>query len=157
MRLKRMALGAALSALALLPAVPALAAADTQPQSRKDWMKAAWSLMATHRALPADIPDRAGRYEVVVALRVRRDGTVSTAELVRSSGLPSLDNSVLKMVLLSAPFPPLPPDMRENELLAMPVAFSFDQPEGQERSVIDAKSLFESRKLMDKRRAENRL
>lgn len=156
MKFSRTALCVAMSLLAMAPAM-AGPESSAPPQSRPEWLKAAWAIMANHRAVPVDMPDRAGRIEVLVAMRVRRDGTLSEVDIKRSSGLPSLDGSVLQMVSRSAPFPPLPPDMRENEELTLPVAFSFDQPEGQERTVVDAKSLFESRKLMDKRKAENRL
>jgi protein TonB len=45
----------------------------------------------------------------VVHFRILRDGTVTDAEIVRSSGLPYVDRAALRAVLAST-FPPLPPD-----------------------------------------------
>ena len=46
--------------------------------------------------------------QVVVSVGVRRDGTVESTRILRSSGTPLLDASVLRMVELAEPFPPLP-------------------------------------------------
>lgn len=44
----------------------------------------------------------------VVHFRIARDGTVSDAEVVTSSGLPFVDRAALRAVLASSPLPPLP-------------------------------------------------
>lgn len=46
--------------------------------------------------------------QVVLSVGVRRDGTVESTRILRSSGTPLLDESVLRMVRLSEPFPALP-------------------------------------------------
>ena len=46
--------------------------------------------------------------QVVVSVGVRRDGTVESTRILRSSGTPLLDEGVLRMVALAEPFPPLP-------------------------------------------------
>ena len=46
--------------------------------------------------------------QVVVSVGVRRDGTVESTRILRSSGTPLLDESVLRMIGLAEPFPPLP-------------------------------------------------
>jgi len=46
--------------------------------------------------------------QVVVSVGVRRDGTVESTRILRSSGTPVLDEGVLRMVKLAEPFPPLP-------------------------------------------------
>ena len=57
-------------------------------------------------------PDEARRKrlggQVVVSVGVRRDGTVESTRVLRSSGTPLLDDAVLHMVRLAEPFPPLP-------------------------------------------------
>ena len=51
--------------------------------------------------------------QVVVSVGVRRDGTVESTRILRSSGTPLLDEGVLRMVHLAQPFPPLP-DANDN-------------------------------------------
>ncbi|MDR1075883.1 MAG: energy transducer TonB [Xanthomonadaceae bacterium] len=46
--------------------------------------------------------------EVIIGVAVRRDGTVESSKIMRSSGLPVLDDSALRIVQLSQPFSPLP-------------------------------------------------
>ena len=57
-------------------------------------------------------PDEARRRrlggQVVVSVGVRRDGSVESTRILRSSGTPLLDEGVLRMVRLAEPFPPLP-------------------------------------------------
>jgi protein TonB len=47
-------------------------------------------------------------YAVVVHFRIARDGTISEAEVVRSSGLSFFDRAALRAILDSSPLPPLP-------------------------------------------------
>ncbi|MCD7097407.1 energy transducer TonB [Stenotrophomonas sp. MMGLT7] len=57
-------------------------------------------------------PDEARRRrlggQVVISVGVRRDGSVESARILRSSGTPLLDSSALRIVQLAQPFPPLP-------------------------------------------------
>lgn len=57
-------------------------------------------------------PDEARRRrlggQVVISVGVRRDGTVESTRILRSSGTPLLDASVERIVRLAEPFPPLP-------------------------------------------------
>jgi protein TonB len=57
-------------------------------------------------------PDEARRRrlggQVVISVGVRRDGTVESTRVLRSSGTPLLDEGALRIVRLSEPFPPLP-------------------------------------------------
>lgn len=43
-----------------------------------------------------------------IRFRIERDGTVTDAEVERSSGLPYVDRAALRAVLASSPLPPLP-------------------------------------------------
>jgi TonB family protein len=58
------------------------------------------------------LPERSGRgtgkLEAVVVVQVRRDGTVFDIQFEQKSGDPYFDDSVLKAVLKSKPFPPFP-------------------------------------------------
>jgi len=44
----------------------------------------------------------------VLSVGVRRDGSVESARILRSSGTPLLDESAIRIVHLAEPFPPLP-------------------------------------------------
>ncbi|GGF84107.1 hypothetical protein GCM10007301_50080 [Azorhizobium oxalatiphilum] len=127
------------------------------PRNRREWARAAWSLMARHRDVPRDMPDREAHFEARVALRLRRDGTLVDADITKSSGRPQLDASVMRMVARSSPFPPLPADMNPAETIILPVVFEFVQDPEKERTVINSETLYQSRRLMDRRRAEDRL
>lgn len=52
----------------------------------------------------------------VVHFQIRRDGTISDAEVSRSSGLPFVDRAALRAVLASSPLPPLPADFHRDAL-----------------------------------------
>ncbi|WP_447730868.1 TonB family protein [Pseudoxanthomonas suwonensis] len=62
-------------------------------------------------------PDEARRRrlggQVVISVGVRRDGTVESTRILRSSGTPLLDASAERIVRLAEPFPPLP-DTRDG-------------------------------------------
>ena len=51
-----------------------------------------------------------------VSFRIRRDGTVELVTVRRSSGLSNVDQSAVKAVKSSMPFPPLPDDYMEDHL-----------------------------------------
>ncbi len=51
-----------------------------------------------------------------VSFRIRRDGSAEIVTVRRSSGLPNVDQSAVKAVKSSAPFPPLPDDYMEDHL-----------------------------------------
>ncbi len=51
-----------------------------------------------------------------VSFRIRRDGATELVTVRRSSGLPNVDQSAVKAVRSSTPFPPLPDDYQEDHL-----------------------------------------
>ncbi|MEL4890524.1 energy transducer TonB [Xanthomonas protegens] len=57
-------------------------------------------------------PDEARRRrlggQVVISVGVRRDGSLESSRILRSSGVPMLDAAALRIVQLAQPFPPLP-------------------------------------------------
>ena len=59
-------------------------------------------------ALPERLSQGKDKLEVVVVVRVRRDGTVFDIQFDQKSGDSYFDDSVLKAVLKSKPFPPFP-------------------------------------------------
>ncbi|GAB3378444.1 energy transducer TonB [Lysobacter fragariae] len=66
-------------------------------------------------------PDEARRRrlagEVVITIAIRRNGTVEKAQIVRSSGVPLLDSSALRIVRLAEPYAPLPSTEENPDIL----------------------------------------
>ena len=52
----------------------------------------------------------------MIRFRIQRDGTISEAEVERSSGLPFVDRAALRAVLASSPLPPLPSEFAGDHL-----------------------------------------
>lgn len=82
-------------------------------------------------------PDEARRRrlggQVVASVGVRRDGTVESIRILRSSGTPLLDASVERMVRLAEPFPPLPDTPDKVDILHVTRTWVF-VPGGQMRT-----------------------
>ena len=74
-------------------------------------------------------PDEARRKrlagQVVISVAVRRDGTVEDSRIIKSSGIPLLDSTALRIVKLSVPFPPLPKTDEEIDLLHVTRTWQF--------------------------------
>jgi protein TonB len=54
--------------------------------------------------------------DLVLTVGLRRDGSIKTIEVIKSSGHPLLDAAAERIVRLAAPFPPLPRDTAVDEL-----------------------------------------
>jgi periplasmic protein TonB len=82
-------------------------------------------------------PDEARRQrlggQVVVSVGVRRDGTVESTRILRSSGTPLLDEGALRIVRLAQPFPPLPDTPDNVDILHVTRTWVF-VPAGQMRT-----------------------
>lgn len=63
--------------------------------------------------------------QVVITVGVRRDGSVDSASILRSSGIPLLDDAALRIVQLAAPFPPLPNANDGVDILQVTRTWSF--------------------------------
>jgi protein TonB len=59
---------------------------------------------------------------VVVGFTIRKDGSVTDVEILTSSGVPSVDRSVLRAVYDAAPLPRIPPQLNARVL---PARFEF--------------------------------
>jgi TonB family protein len=57
---------------------------------------------------PEQLHRQKGKIEAIVVVRARRDGTVFGIEFEKKSGDPYFDESVLKAIIKSKPFPPFP-------------------------------------------------
>jgi TonB family protein len=60
---------------------------------------------------------------VIVTLTILADGSLASASLTRSSGLPTLDENCRQAILRAAPFPPLPPELGTSFRLAIPLDY----------------------------------
>jgi periplasmic protein TonB len=60
----------------------------------------------------------------VVLFEVRKDGSVRTVEIVRSSGVRILDSYIENAIRLAAPFPPFPAFI-EEDVLPLHINFSY--------------------------------
>ena len=63
--------------------------------------------------------------ELVVSVGVRRDGTVESARILRSSGIPLLDDAALRIIDLAQPFPPLPDSEEPIDILQVTRTWQF--------------------------------
>jgi TonB family protein len=76
----------------------------------RDCIQRAWTT-------PVDIAvPTAVKGKVRINYTVRRSGAVEHIDLVKSSGLPEMDRSLLKAIRAAAPFPPFPVGVRANSI-----------------------------------------
>ena len=66
--------------------------------------------------VPPFVPNHGAVGVPIVGFTVRRNGELSEAELLRSSGYPVVDQALLKAVKRAAPYHPFPDDMPEPEI-----------------------------------------
>jgi len=74
-------------------------------------------------------PDEARRRrlagQVVISVAIRRDGSVERADIVRTSGIPLLDASALRIAKLAEPYPPLPRTEENPDILHVTRTWNF--------------------------------
>ncbi|KAF1720352.1 energy transducer TonB [Pseudoxanthomonas wuyuanensis] len=74
-------------------------------------------------------PDEARRKrltgQLVISVAVRRDGSVEGSRIIRSSGIPLLDSTALRIVTLAEPFPPLPQTEENVDVLHVTRTWNF--------------------------------
>lgn len=74
-------------------------------------------------------PDEARRRhlagQVVISVAIRRDGSVERADIVKTSGVPLLDASALRIAKLAEPYPPLPRTEENPDVLHVTRTWSF--------------------------------
>jgi periplasmic protein TonB len=69
------------------------------------------------------LEDQGETFSVVVTFEIARDGSTSNVRIVTSSGVPSLDRSVLRAVIEASPLPAVPPTWKDATL---PATMRFD-------------------------------
>ncbi|WP_024891334.1 energy transducer TonB [Luteimonas huabeiensis] len=74
-------------------------------------------------------PDEARRRglagELVISIAIRRDGSVEGARVIRSSGIPLLDEAALRIARLAEPYPPLPRTDDDIDILHVTRTWQF--------------------------------
>ena len=75
-------------------------------------------------------PDEARRRQIYgklqLSVAIRADGSVESVEVNRSSGHRILDAAAMRIVRLTAPFSPLPPDIRKDtDILVITRTWTF--------------------------------
>lgn len=80
--------------------------------------------LARHKRYPQASRRRREEGVATLSFVIHRDGSVTGAEIKRSSGYARLDRAVIQMLEKASPFPPFPDDMLEQQLaLTIPVNF----------------------------------
>ncbi|WP_341988395.1 TonB family protein [Azorhizobium sp. AG788] len=111
------------------PSKPARStAAPAPPQNAEQWVATTTAAFQkqSRGAYPSGVAP--GDYITVVAMIVRRDGVVTTYHLSQSSGNPLIDQAALMMVSRAGRLQPLPPDIRDQQRVRLPIAFHIPVP-----------------------------
>ncbi|CAM3483104.1 energy transducer TonB [Parendozoicomonas haliclonae] len=64
--------------------------------------------------------------ELRVAVQIHRDGSLRNVEILRSSGHDILDNAALRIVRMSAPFTPFPPELKGYDVIEIIRTWRFE-------------------------------
>jgi len=65
---------------------------------------------------------------LLLDVAINPDGSINSAKITRSSGFPELDRAALRIVNMSAPFPPLTKDiLKDTDILHIPRVWRFQQ------------------------------
>ncbi len=62
---------------------------------------------------------------MVISVAIRRDGSVEQSRILRSSGIPLLDDSALRIAALAEPYPPLPRTEEDPDILHVTRTWAF--------------------------------
>jgi len=82
--------------------------------------------LAKHKRYPPEASKQKQEGKVQVSFTLARNGTVLSAEIVRGSGFPMLDQAVLDMLRTASPMPPLPERFTGERIqITMPIGFSL--------------------------------
>ena len=91
-----------------------------------DYLDALRRWLARYKHYPKDALDKKKEGTVVVGFVLKHDGTVLSAWIERSSGVPSLDDAALAMLHAASPVPPVPAHYKGAKLtITMPVDYSI--------------------------------
>lgn len=115
----------------LPPAPPTRLPCGHKPRNAREWQQMFLAETARRKRYPAALLRRAKESgeppvtgSATVSFSVDRAGTIRSAELARTSGVPELDEAALAMLKPGFKLPALPPDMTgETHRFTVPVQF----------------------------------
>lgn len=99
--------------------------------SEQDWIAALGQTLNRTKTLPAEIHTQTppGRYRVVLAFKVARDGVVSSVAAKQTSGVPAIDAHAIQSVLKVSPLPAFPAAMTgDSRPFSLPYVFVIEPP-----------------------------
>ncbi|MBI4965240.1 MAG: TonB C-terminal domain-containing protein [Desulfomonile tiedjei] len=88
----------------------------------RDAIQRAWTT-PTNLTAPGALKGRVG-----INYTVRRDGSVESVQLVRGSGSPDMDRTLVEAIKSAGPFPAFPDDIQANKLVIMANFIVADVP-----------------------------
>ena len=79
-----------------------------------------------YKTYPRRLKRRRIEGEVIVAFTISRNGALLDSRIVTSSGVQGLDDAALELLIRAAPFPTLPPDLKQDSYSAeLPIVYSL--------------------------------
>ncbi|MDO8288638.1 MAG: TonB family protein [Parvibaculum sp.] len=98
------------------PAAPKLSEApiEAKPAVSRNYLAVLYAHLAKYKNTPRRLGSQTREYRVKVTSRIRRDGTLLSAEIKTSSGYKKYDEAALATLRLADPMPPFPDDMKED-------------------------------------------
>ncbi|MGI4978374.1 MAG: energy transducer TonB [Janthinobacterium lividum] len=111
---------------AAVSALAAAAAAPARPNAIPTWQGQLVARLRRARAYPDDARTRGDTGTVLVSFAMDRAGHVLSVQVVRSSGLPSLDEAAMQTVHRAEPLPELPPEIPGTRYtVSVPISFTL--------------------------------
>jgi periplasmic protein TonB len=97
-----------------------------RPGSSNNYFALLQAWLERHKEYPAAARQRRNEGTAVLTFTISRDGNVSEAHVVKSSGSSLLDREVMSMIRRANPLPPFPDDFTEKQItLSVPVLFQL--------------------------------
>jgi periplasmic protein TonB len=94
-----------------------------ESEAVSQWKHRIVSQLLLHQYFPVDGCGMDG--QVNVAFRIDRTGKLMSSNIVSGTGFPALDKAALEIVRRSQPFPPVPPEVTDDDLkLVAPMTFA---------------------------------
>ena len=97
-----------------------------RPGSSNNYFSLLQAWLERHKEYQAAARQRRNEGTAVLTFTISRDGNVSEAHVVKSSGSSLLDREVMSMIRRANPLPPFPDDFTEKQItLSVPVLFQL--------------------------------
>lgn len=110
------------------PAAPKLSEApiEAKPAVSRNYLAVLYAHLAKYKKTPRQLGSQTKEYRVKVTSRIRRDGTLLSAEVKTSSGYKKYDEAALATLRRADPMPPFPDEMTEDVwTIDVPIVFDI--------------------------------